>query len=879
MRKIAILASIILLLALAACSEEPTPEPEPTPVPEVDQPTTAPRAEPTQAPVAEPTEEPVAEPTAEPAVEPPTATEPAAEPAAETAADPRLLGVQWHWEEFQDTAGINSFNVPDPNDYKIFFNADGTANIKADCNTVQATYETDGSSLSISMGPSTMAFCGEESLDQIYLAQLDQVVSYVIQDGILHLNLMADAGNMVFGRGPLTITPDQINLDTEALGTTWEAFTVAETPYDESTPPGPKGLPEHIEILFGGAAPESRFAPEAVMYIIPVNAYRAMWEEAGNESVSTSIDAVQQVAFTMVRPENGNLPALPAEEYWGPQDLAVQFARAVPADEVNETSATQTGYRFVGRWAQDANPVTNQNLRYVYQGFTNDGYYLVSFWYPTTSPEIPNDPSEVSAESMEQFNNDYSGYMAAETARLDALESSDWVPDLAVLDGVVASLQIEEMPSAGLQEKTWLWTEGPAQPGSSEIAEIEDPTLYQVNYGLDGIVNVIADCNLANFPYEVNWTGQQGGMLVQPGPVTLAQCAPGSYSDSFINSIQAAQDYRVLAGGDVLELILPAGGGVLTLVDLVGYASSVDPVEPEAGEPTATVTAPPGANVRTGPGTEYPIIGVAPFGATGRVVGVSEDGGWWAIFIPGAPDNQGWVSDSTVEVENVENVPVIPASTLPTEPTPQPLPTATLPPSSGISFEASKTTINAGETVLLTWNVEGVTAVYMFPVGANYQNYPTTGQGSKEVMPGITTTYVLLVFNLDGSSSSESIEITVVNGLTASQWTLLSYSSPETGYQTPIPGTQITARFEANGNLSGSAGCNDYSGGFTAYDETLQIGGLTSSRTACGDPPGIMEQESTYLSLLGRAARFTISAGQLSVFDSAGNRILVYNAG
>ena len=79
-------------------------------------------------------------------------------------------------------------------------------------------------------------------------------------------------------------------------------------------------------------------------------------------------------------------------------------------------------------------------------------------------------------------------------------------------------------------------------------------------------------------------------MLVQPGPVTLAECGPTSYSNSFINSIQASQGYRVLAGGNTLELVLPAGGGVLTLVDLATYEAQVDPPDPGSGEPTATVT-------------------------------------------------------------------------------------------------------------------------------------------------------------------------------------------------------------------------------------------------------------------------------------------------
>jgi hypothetical protein len=59
------------------------------------------------------------------------------------------------------------------------------------------------------------------------------------------------------------------------------------------------------------------------------------------------------------------------------------------------TSATISGYRFVGRWGQSPNPVTNQGLRYVYQGFTNDGAYLVAFFYPVYSMVVMDRAVEV----------------------------------------------------------------------------------------------------------------------------------------------------------------------------------------------------------------------------------------------------------------------------------------------------------------------------------------------------------------------------------------------------------------------------------------------------------------------------------------------------
>jgi heat shock protein HslJ len=47
----------------------------------------------------------------------------------------------------------------------------------------------------------------------------------------------------------------------------------------------------------------------------------------------------------------------------------------------------------------------------------------------------------------------------------------------------------------------------------------------------------------------------------------------------------------------------------------------------------------------------------------------------------------------------------------------------------------------------------------------------------------------------------------------------------------------------------------------------------------CGAPAGIMEQEATFLELMQQANSFFISAGQLTVYDSTGNQILVFNSG
>ena len=82
--------------------------------------------------------------------------------------------------------------------YTIEFNDDGTFSAKADCNQVAGTYTIqDSGVMTIAPGPSTMAFCGEESLDVAYVAALGQAGSYTIAENQLTITLLDD-GTLTF---------------------------------------------------------------------------------------------------------------------------------------------------------------------------------------------------------------------------------------------------------------------------------------------------------------------------------------------------------------------------------------------------------------------------------------------------------------------------------------------------------------------------------------------------------------------------------------------------------------------------------------------------------------------------------------------------------
>jgi heat shock protein HslJ len=97
----------------------------------------------------------------------------------------------------------------------------------------------------------------------------------------------------------------------------------------------------------------------------------------------------------------------------------------------------------------------------------------------------------------------------------------------------------------------------------------------------------------------------------------------------------------------------------------------------------------------------------------------------------------------------------------------------------------------------------------------------------------------------------------------------------------PIDGTTVTLSF-AHGILMGSAGCNAYGGGSDSgrYRATLD-GTLTITQTAitvmrCAQPPGIMEQEDTYIGALHQAATYRITGGELDIFNETGEEVLAF---
>ena len=80
----------------------------------------------------------------------------------------------------------------------------------------------------------------------------------------------------------------------------------------------------------------------------------------------------------------------------------------------------------------------------------------------------------------------------------------------------------------------------------------------------------------------------------------------------------------------------------------------------------------------------------------------------------------------------------------------------------------------------------------------------------------------------------------------------------------PLVGTELTARFGDDGALTGSAGCNRYTGSYTSDKGAIEITAPASTRKACAEPAGVMEQEAAYLDALPNGGRHTASTAARS---------------
>jgi heat shock protein HslJ len=99
-------------------------------------------------------------------------------------------------------------------------------------------------------------------------------------------------------------------------------------------------------------------------------------------------------------------------------------------------------------------------------------------------------------------------------------------------------------------------------------------------------------------------------------------------------------------------------------------------------------------------------------------------------------------------------------------------------------------------------------------------------------------------------------------------WNVTGINNGREAVVSPQAGTRVTAAFAPDGRITGSGGCNTYTGTYTVEGRSVRIGPLASTRRAC--EPAVMEQEAQLLAAMGKVAAFDTSGPTAMLRDASG---------
>jgi heat shock protein HslJ len=106
--------------------------------------------------------------------------------------------------------------------------------------------------------------------------------------------------------------------------------------------------------------------------------------------------------------------------------------------------------------------------------------------------------------------------------------------------------------------------------------------------------------------------------------------------------------------------------------------------------------------------------------------------------------------------------------------------------------------------------------------------------------------------------------------LAGTAWRVTGYNNGKQAVVSALAGTNLTMAFAADGKVSGSAGCNGYTGPYTLEGRNLALGRTAATRLMCARPEGVMEQEQQFLKALETVANARFEGARLELRTAEG---------
>ena len=286
--------------------------------------------------------------------------------------------------------------------------------------------EQDGAPVNIAttlLGDRVNVFSMEIADDQVTLVALTQGPNdpMCCPTQIVRQSYTLDGATLTAGEGTVIGSVPQVTVENAPGGYT--QTIMPPVAYQADVPGGPVGAPAHVLLSFGEDDPTVALENGAfTIAVYPVEQYVQLFQDNGDVSIATAVAELQ--ALLASRPEEPTppLPMLPPQI--GQNDLAAQV-KYIDGDSF-------TGVRFLGRSVLDVSPVLNGEVRYHFQGLTDDGKYLV---VASSNLDTSALPSEAAADAPVD--------LAGATETINGTTDDQWTPSPSVLDAIVESVVIE----------------------------------------------------------------------------------------------------------------------------------------------------------------------------------------------------------------------------------------------------------------------------------------------------------------------------------------------------------------------------------------------------------------------------------------------------
>lgn len=107
-------------------------------------------------------------------------------------------------------------------------------------------------------------------------------------------------------------------------------------------------------------------------------------------------------------------------------------------------------------------------------------------------------------------------------------------------------------------------------------------------------------------------------------------------------------------------------------------------------------------------------------------------------------------------------------------------------------------------------------------------------------------------------------------GLESTNWQATGINNGKGGVVSTATTPLSTALF-AEGQLSGTGGCNQFTATYEIEGDQITIGPAAATRMFCEQPEGVMDQEQQYFEALGRARTFSLTPEKLELRDESGS--------